>query len=92
MTGEPATTTGRCYACKSTFSFDPQKVETMLVDPETNRPPGITALGTLRPALPDAVARSIDEPICPECIEKARRITKTLNLQQQWDGEPPTSN
>ncbi|GAA3530046.1 hypothetical protein GCM10022419_006250 [Nonomuraea rosea] len=91
MTGEPATTTGRCYACKGTFSFDPKKVETMLVDPKTNLPPGITALGTLRPATPEAVARSVDEPICPECIEKARRISKTLHQPQHWDSEPPAS-
>ncbi|MFG3439404.1 hypothetical protein ACGF0J_19370 [Nonomuraea sp. NPDC047897] len=66
--------TGRCYGCKREFSFDPGEVTTFLVDPETGRPPGITALGTLRPAAPDAVARSVDLPVCPECVERAQRF------------------
>lgn len=45
-----------------------------LVDPETGLPPGITALGSLRPATPDAVARSADLPVCPDCVERAKRF------------------
>jgi hypothetical protein len=65
--------TGHCYGCKRVFSFDPSEVTTFLVDPETGLPPGITALGSLRPATADAEARSVDEPVCPDCVEKAQR-------------------
>ncbi|MBB5081180.1 hypothetical protein [Nonomuraea endophytica] len=66
--------TGRCYGCKREFTFDPAEVETFLVDPETGLPPGLTVLASLRPATPEAVARSVDLPVCPDCIERAKRF------------------
>ncbi|MFI9556796.1 hypothetical protein [Nonomuraea endophytica] len=68
--------TGRCYGCKREFSFDPAEVETFLVDPETGLPPGLTVLASLRPATPEAVARSVDLPVCPDCIERAKRFPR----------------
>jgi hypothetical protein len=66
--------TGRCYACKREFSFDPGEVVTFLVDPATGLPPGFSALGSFRPATPEAVARSGDLPVCPDCVERAKRF------------------
>ncbi len=64
---------GRCYACRREFDYDPADVTMFLVDRATGLPPGITFAGTLRPATPEAVARSVDLPICPDCVDKAER-------------------
>ncbi|PZG06780.1 hypothetical protein [Nonomuraea aridisoli] len=91
MPDERAETTGSCYACKRVFSYDPKDVVTFLVDPETGFPPGLTPLGSLRPATPEAVARSVDLPVCPDCVDKARRFGTN-----PWDGPgtsgPPSPN
>ncbi|MDP4505471.1 MULTISPECIES: hypothetical protein [unclassified Nonomuraea] len=65
--------TGRCYACKREFDYDPAEVTTFLVDLATGLPPGFTVLGTMRPATPEAVARSVDLPVCPDCVAKAEK-------------------
>ncbi|MGW0807581.1 hypothetical protein [Nonomuraea sp. NPDC002799] len=84
--GEPGETmTGRCCSCKRTFTYDPKLVETLLIDPETGLPPGMSALGTLRPARPEAVSRSADQPICPDCLERARRFSEAA-------GNPPSAS
>ncbi|MFC5822661.1 hypothetical protein [Nonomuraea insulae] len=92
MPEEQGTTTGRCFACKRTFSFDPKEVMTFLIDPETGFPPGITFFGSLRPAKPDAVARSVDEPVCPDCVDKAKRFADPGNTPPQWESWPPTKD
>ncbi|MEV0383309.1 hypothetical protein [Nonomuraea sp. NPDC050643] len=92
MADEHAQTTGRCHTCKRTFSYDPKEVETVLIDPETRLPPGFTVLGTLRPAKPEAVARSVDEPICPDCVDKAKRFIEDTNQPPQWKSWPPRRN
>ncbi|KAB8188778.1 hypothetical protein FH608_042615 [Nonomuraea phyllanthi] len=84
--------TGRCYACKRTFSFDPKEVTTFLIDPSTGLPPGITVLGSLRPARPEAVARSADEPICPDCVARAKQYSEESGSGRPWDNRPPSSN
>ncbi|WP_431934478.1 hypothetical protein [Nonomuraea jabiensis] len=89
---EHGETTGRCYACKRTFSFDPKEVVTFLIDPETHMPPGITFAGSLRPARPEAVARSVDEPVCPDCVAKAKQYGEESGSGRSWDSWPPSSN
>ncbi|SEH00382.1 hypothetical protein SAMN05444920_116117 [Nonomuraea solani] len=92
MADEHAETTGRCYACKRTFSYDPKEVELFLIDPETGLPPGITFFGSLRPAKPESVARSADEPVCPDCVDKAKRFHEESNQPPHWDSWPPSKN
>ena len=92
MADDDAKTTGRCYACKRTFSYDPKEVMTFLVDRETGLPPGITFFGTLRPATPESVARSADEPICPDCVDRAKRFAAESDPPPQWEIWPPTKN
>lgn len=74
MPDERPEASGECYACKRVFGYDPKEVVTFLVDPETGLPPGITFFGALRPATPEAVARSADVPVCPDCVDKARKF------------------
>ncbi|MBP2706542.1 hypothetical protein JOL79_22285 [Microbispora sp. RL4-1S] len=65
---------GRCYACRETFGYDPDTVTTVLIDPQTRLPPGMTPFGTRRQPSPAALARAEREPICPRCVERARRF------------------
>ncbi|WP_219471531.1 hypothetical protein [Nonomuraea rhizosphaerae] len=79
MADEDTTETGRCISCKRTFRYDPRTVETVLIDPQSGLPPGLTVLGTLRPATPEAVARSAEQPVCPDCLERARKFDQAWN-------------
>ncbi|UBU14215.1 hypothetical protein [Nonomuraea gerenzanensis] len=79
MSEKRETAAGRCLVCKREFTFDPGEVTTILIDPETGIPPGFTVLGTLRPATPEAVARSTDQPVCPDCEEKAAKYSEALS-------------
>ncbi|MFI6504948.1 hypothetical protein [Nonomuraea typhae] len=75
MSEDQITTIGKCYACKRTFGYIPAKVMTITIDPETGVPPDMTVLGGQREPSPEALARSVKEPICPACVERARRFT-----------------
>lgn len=50
-----------CWSCKSPFMFDPDKVPSIPIDPETNRPPDLGG---------DA-GRAVRQPICPSCCKAA---------------------
>ncbi|MFI6512916.1 hypothetical protein ACIBCT_35405 [Streptosporangium sp. NPDC050855] len=66
-----------CYnpVCRKVFDFDPETVNSVLVDPETGLPPDTdpeTRTPTRTPT-PEELARSERMPICPECANKMRR-------------------
>ncbi|GAA0360074.1 hypothetical protein GCM10009530_06720 [Microbispora corallina] len=84
MTDENITAIGRCYGCKRRFRFDPDTVTMFLVDPETNLPPGMSPLGSRREPTPEALARSVKLPVCPACVERAKRV-----LEAGTDPRPP---
>jgi hypothetical protein len=86
MTDKQITTIGRCYGCKRTFGFDAQSVTTYLIDPDTGLPPGMTVFGTARDPAPESVARSVREPVCPACVEKAKQ---TGDPSAAWGSRPP---
>lgn len=52
---------GRCWACKRSLVFDPDRVPSVPIDPETNTPPDLGG---------DA-SRSVLQPVCRECCELA---------------------
>ncbi|TDD90421.1 hypothetical protein E1293_03295 [Actinomadura darangshiensis] len=88
MKDKEPSTTGTCAACRRTFEFDPQSVSTVLIDPDTGLPPGMTVLATLRQATPEAVARSTDEPICPQCVTRAQQFQAESASTPTWDTWP----
>ncbi|MCF6472498.1 hypothetical protein FAF44_29490 [Nonomuraea sp. MG754425] len=93
MPDEHETVTGRCFVCKRVFTYDPDEVTTFLIDPETGLPPGFGVLGTMRPAGPEAVARSADQPLCPGCQAGAERYRDSMNPPPpSWEIWPPTGN
>jgi len=63
--------TGHCYGCGCPFTFCPDCVVTIAVDPMANRAPDVDAEGRTQPPDPAAVARSVQRPVCPECVERA---------------------
>ena len=69
MAGQ-ALATGTCYMHDGLFTFDPDTVPSVLIDPQTDRPPDIDEHG--RPVEPDpaAIMRSVRQPICPDCVAK----------------------
>ncbi|MDR8407271.1 hypothetical protein [Nonomuraea sp. 3-1Str] len=84
MTDERITTIGRCYGCRRTFGFDPAAVTMFAIDPETGFPPGMTVLGSMREPTPEAVARSVEEPVCPDCVAKAKRFLEPPDPLTPW--------
>ncbi|WP_084963054.1 hypothetical protein [Thermoactinospora rubra] len=77
MADEQIPTIGRCYSCKRAFHYRLASVVTVAIDPETGLPPGMTVLGTFREPAPEAEARAVREPICPACVDRARRFEES---------------
>jgi hypothetical protein len=73
MADKGITTIGRCYSCKRTFGFDPERVTMFLVDPDTALPPNMTPTGTTREPTPESLARSRHVPVCPDCVRRAEQ-------------------
>jgi hypothetical protein len=57
---------GPCWACKRTFTFDPDRVPSIPIDPVTNRPSDLGG----------DPARVVREPICSTCVEIANEISR----------------
>ena len=52
---------GHCWACKRPLAFDPDRVPSVPIDPETDSPPDLGG---------DA-SRAVLQPICADCVELA---------------------
>lgn len=60
---------GPCYIHGGLFAFDPDLVNTVLVDPVTRMPPDVQPdPGT--PALDERMARSYPAPVCVPCCRR----------------------
>jgi hypothetical protein len=66
---------GPCFACKQLFGFDPDTVPSVLIDPQTGKPPDVD------PA-PGGRERARREPLCPNCVAE-------INPQRAERGLPP---
>jgi hypothetical protein len=60
---------GPCYLHGGLFEFDPDTVVTVLVDPQTGRPPDVGESGEPCTVDPAAEARAVQRPICDPCVE-----------------------
>lgn len=65
---------GLCFVHGGLFSFDPETVPSVLIDPRTNRPP---AAGDA-----EAIGRAVREPVCDDCLA-------VINPQRVAGGLPP---
>ena len=73
---------GACYACGSLFTFNPELVPSVHVDPKTGRPPDVDSDGNPRAYTAAEEARSVREPICSACIG-------LVNAKRAAMGNPP---
>jgi hypothetical protein len=93
MADEQIPTIGKCYACKRTFGFTQASVTTIMIDPETGLPPDRSVLGTTREPTPEATARATRQPICPDCLDQARRFKEFMQRPPMefppWRGGAP---
>jgi hypothetical protein len=73
---------GPCFVHGGVFRYDPERVPTVLIDPDTGRPPDVGA--DAQPVTPDpaAVARAVARPYCPGCAVK-------LNAARRGRGQQP---
>jgi hypothetical protein len=62
-----------CFIHGGVFGFDPEAVCSVLVDPETGRPPDVGPDGQAITPDPEAVQRSVRKPVCDDCMERANR-------------------
>lgn len=76
--------TGPCVVHDGIFSFDPDRVTTIVWDPVTGNPPDVDPVTGLLVDPPDPVrqARSYKAQICPPCC-------KRLNDWLRADGQAP---
>lgn len=75
---------GPCHVCGGIFGFDPDRVTSVLIDPETGRPPDVDEDGNFVDLETEAegVARSSRRPVCPRCC-------KALNAELARRGQGP---
>jgi len=62
---------GPCWACGTRFAFDPDKVTSVLIDPQTR----------LAPDLGGDPRRARREPLCPPCCVAANRYRRANGLE-----------
>jgi hypothetical protein len=60
---------GACFACGRMFTFNPNWVPSVPIDPQTRRPPDVGADGLHCEPDRAAVARAVREPLCESCVE-----------------------
>ncbi|MGJ6964375.1 hypothetical protein ACSDR0_20925 [Streptosporangium sp. G11] len=93
MADEQITTIGRCHMCKRTFGFTPASVMTVMMDPETNLPLGMTVSGAFREPTPEAAARSVGKLICPDCVNRAKQLKELMDPPapqfETWQRDTP---
>lgn len=63
---------GRCWACGHTFTFDPDLVPSVPIDPATNRPSDISETGVpLANGEWQPTGNEVKQPICEACVRRA---------------------
>ena len=73
---------GPCVVHGGVFGFDPDLVPTVLIDPETNRPPDVGPDSLPCEPAPGSAERAVGRPLCPACA-------RALNRELQGRGELP---
>lgn len=58
-----------CFLCGNTFTFHPDRVNVIRVDPETGRPPDVGPDAEPIQPTAEATARATTKCICPTCVK-----------------------
>lgn len=75
--GPKVTALGPCGLCGSLFSFHPDTVPSILMDPQTGLPPDVGPQ-------PGGFGRAVAEPVCPGCVAAFARARDELGLPAAW--------
>jgi len=65
---------GPCFACGRVFSYNPNHVPSIQVDPQTGRPPDVGPE-------PGGYQRARREPLCEACVTLANRERAAKGLE-----------
>lgn len=57
----------KCYIHGDYFAFNPDTVVSVLIDPQTGRPPDVDAQERHVTPEPGSVERSVKRPVCDDC-------------------------
>lgn len=76
---------GQCCVHGGLFEFDPDRVPSVLVDPETGLPPDVNEAGQYREPTAEALARSRREPYCPACARGLNAEAARRSLPARFD-------
>lgn len=73
---------GTCWTCGKSFTFNPELVPSIFIDPMTSLPPDVDEHS--KPQEPDAEAieRAVRQPLCAECVERS-------NVERVEQGQEP---
>ena len=61
---------GRCWTCKNVFTFDPERVPSIGIDPEHGVPADMVPPAEVEAAM----LRRVQEPICRNCLDRANEL------------------
>jgi hypothetical protein len=67
-----------CFTCGRLFTYNPHRVPSVPIDPQTRRPLDVDEQGNPQPIDPEARARAVRQPICSTCIVliNERRVSR----------------
>lgn len=64
---------GVCYGHKGRFSFNPDTVVVVMIDPVTGFPPDVAPDGSNIIPTEEARARAVTRPLCDRCVQRVNR-------------------
>jgi hypothetical protein len=76
---------GPCVVHGGVFSFDPDRVPYVMIDPVTDRPPDVGPDGQPCEPSPEALARAYQLPLCPGCAKALNRVLTADGLEPRFD-------
>lgn len=71
-----------CWSCGRSFTFDPDLVPSIPIDPDRKAPLDVDSDGSPRRWTTDEYQRSVKQPVCEVCVTAA-------NANRKAEGRPP---
>jgi hypothetical protein len=79
-----------CFLHGGIFGFDPDRVQTIMIDPVTGTPPDVSPVTgeTLDPdtaLVKERLARAVQRVLCPGCCTKLNAAARQLGIDPRFD-------